>query len=79
MLRITQYLPDILHVQKVLFDHFHQRLDQGSALNMSIKCYLNSLNNGKVARYFDLVTFYNIVTFIRSPQASNVKADTTIQ
>ena len=51
MLRITQYLPDILHVQKVLFDQFHQRLDQGSALNMSIKCYLNSLNNGKVASY----------------------------
>ena len=45
MLRVTQYLPDILHLQKLLFDQFHQRLDQGNALNMTIMHYLESLNN----------------------------------
>ena len=46
MLRITQYLPDILYLQKILFDQFHQRLDQGNVLNMTIDDYLESLNNG---------------------------------
>ena len=45
MLRVTQYLPDILYLQKLLFDQFHQRLDQGNALNMTIRDYLESLNN----------------------------------
>ena len=46
MLRATQYLPDILYLQKLLFDQFHQRFDQGKALEMSIKEYLIELNNG---------------------------------
>ena len=46
MLRVTQYLPDILYLQKLLFDQFHQRFDQGKALEMSIKEYLMKLNNG---------------------------------
>ena len=46
MLRITQYLPDILYLQKLLFDQFHQRLDQGNVINMTIRDYLESLNNG---------------------------------
>ena len=46
MLRITQYLTDILYLQKILFDQFHQRLDQGNVLNMTIDDYLRSLNNG---------------------------------
>ena len=46
MLRITQCLPDILYLQKLLFDQFHQRLDQGNILNMTIDDYLTSLNNG---------------------------------
>ena len=46
MLRITQYLPDILYLQKLLFDQFHQRFDQGNILKMTIDNYLESLNNG---------------------------------
>ena len=48
MLRVTQYLPDILYLQKLLFDQFHQRLDQGNALNMTIRDYLESLNNSMI-------------------------------
>ena len=55
MLRITQYLPDILYLQKVMFDHFHQRLDQGNALNMTIRDYLESLNNGMICIYCSIV------------------------
>ena len=47
MLRVTQYLPDILYLQKLLFDRFHQRLDQENALNMTIRDYLESLSNSK--------------------------------
>ena len=48
MLRVTQYLPDILYLQKLLFDQYHQRLDQGNALNMTIRDYLESLNSSMI-------------------------------
>ena len=44
MLRVTQYLPDILYLQKLLFDHFHQRIDQVDALELSIEEYLMTLS-----------------------------------
>ena len=51
MLRVTQYVPDILYLQKLLFDQFHQRLDQGKALNMTIRDYMESLNNSMICVY----------------------------
>ena len=51
VLRVTQYLPDILYLQKLMFDQFHQRLDQRNALNMTIRDYLESLNNSMICVY----------------------------
>ena len=61
MLRITQHLPDILYLQKLLFDQFHQRLDEGNALNMTIRDYIESLSNSKnYMSYFLLINFSHV-------------------
>ena len=64
VLRITQYLPDVLYLQKLLFDQFHQRLDQGNVLNMTIDDYLRWLNNGS---YVISVSDTLLNFFTRSP------------
>ena len=62
MLRVTQYLPDILYLQKLLFDQFHQRLDQGNALNMTIRDYLESLNNSMICLLFIMFVLFIVHT-----------------
>ena len=64
-----QYLPDILYLQKLLFDQFHQRLDQGNVLNMTIDDYLRSLNNGTLFN----IKFCLILLFTRPPETSYTK------
>ena len=76
MLRITQYLPDILHLQKILFDQFHQSLDQGNVLNMTIDDYIESLNNGICSLI--VLRIYNLL-YTRSPEASHTKVSKEIQ
>ena len=65
MLRITQYLPDILYLQKLMFDKFHQRLDQGIALNMTIRDYLESLNNSMVCARCVSIVYFSYVDHLK--------------
>ena len=75
VLRITQYLPDVLYLQKLLFDQFHQRLDQGNVLNMTIDDYLRWLNNGS---YVISVSDTLLNFFTRPPETSYTKTDQKI-
>ena len=75
VLRITQYLPDIHYLQKLLFDQFHQRFDQGDVLNMSINEYLKSLNNGTRIILLCLLNLF----LDRTPETSNTKTGRKIQ
>lgn len=45
-LRATQYLPDIVKLQRSLYDTFHHRLDRRDAKTMTIESFLKSLRNG---------------------------------
>ena len=46
-LRATQYLPDIVKLQRSLYDAFHHRLDRKVAKTITIGQYIKSLKNGK--------------------------------
>lgn len=59
VLRVTQHLPDILYLQKLLFDHFHQRIDQIDALEMSIEEYLMTLQSGTMPNILNKL-FYSV-------------------
>ncbi len=43
-MRATQYLPDIVKLQRSLYDTFHHRLDQATAKTRTIKQFLARLN-----------------------------------
>ena len=59
VLRVTQHLPDILYLQKLLFDHFHQRVDQVDALEKNIEEYLMTLQSGTMPNILDEL-FYSV-------------------
>ena len=75
-MRVIQYLPDILYLQKLLFDQFHQRFDQGKALEMSIEEYLMTLNNG-VLLFIDIL--FDVSLCYRSSQKHHFEVNQIIQ
>ena len=44
-----QYLPEILKLQKYLFDHFHQQIGQEKALSETIGDYKKTLQKGALS------------------------------
>jgi len=46
VLRAMQYLPEILNLQKYMFDHFHQQVGQERALDETIGNYKEGLMDG---------------------------------
>lgn len=45
-LRATQYLPDIVKLQRSLYDAFHHRMDRKEAKMITFGQYLKTLRNG---------------------------------
>ena len=43
-----QYLPEILKLQRHLFDHFHQQIGQEKALSETIGEYKKTLQEGAI-------------------------------
>ena len=46
-LRATQYLPDIVKLQRSLYDAFHHRMDRKEAKMTTFGEYLKNVKNGK--------------------------------
>ena len=47
--RATQYLPDIVRLQRSLHDAFHHRLHRRDAMKLTIGDFISSLKNGMTA------------------------------
>ena len=60
-LRATQYLPDIVKLQRSLYDAFHHRLDRKEAKTITIGQYLKSLKNGMFTCYIVNRTSYKFL------------------
>ena len=45
-MRATQYLPDVVKLQRSLYDAFHHRLDRKDAKTMTIDQFLQGLMSG---------------------------------
>ena len=48
-LRAMQYLPEILKLQRYLFDHFHQQIGQEKALSETIGNYKKTIQKGMLS------------------------------
>ena len=46
-----QYLPEILKLQRYLFDHFHQQIGQEKALSETIGNYKKTIQKGVVDNF----------------------------
>ena len=46
ILRATHYLPELVQLQKQMFDFSHRRLDRKEAAKLPVREYINSLKNG---------------------------------
>ena len=46
ILRATQYLPELVQLQKQMFEFSHRRLDRKEAARVTVREYISSLNSG---------------------------------
>ena len=46
ILRATRYLPELVQLQKQMFDFSHRRLDRKEAAKLPVRDYIKSLKNG---------------------------------
>lgn len=67
-LRATQYLPDIVKLQRSLYDAFHHRLDRRDAKMITFRKYLESLINGKSSMEVRHVYFVSVSFYRKYPQ-----------
>ena len=45
-LRFVQFLPDVVHLQRLLMDRFHRRIDRTDAENYTVREFLRNLPKG---------------------------------
>ena len=47
-LRATQYLPEVIHLQRCLYDKFNRQIDRKDSKKQTIAVFVQSLPNGTV-------------------------------
>ena len=74
ILRATRYLPELVQLQKQMFDFSHRRLDRKEAAKLPVRDYVQSLPGKQLhimlAHCHHLVLIYSIIDLASYPGAS---------